>query len=73
MQKHRAPKNSPTLWESSEDAVIVARNPQALAVYAADPRWSPADPTLARAWTDDYTNLAGAMISRMKQRWAKAD
>jgi SAM-dependent methyltransferase len=74
VQKHKMSKDSPPLWESSEDAVIVGRSPQALAAYGSDPRWSPADPTLARAWTDDYTNLAGAMISRMKQRWAaKAD
>jgi SAM-dependent methyltransferase len=73
LQKHRQPSDSPALWESSEDAVIVARNPQALAAYAADRRWSPADPTQARAWTDDYTNLAGAMISRMKQRLDKPD
>jgi SAM-dependent methyltransferase len=73
LQRHRAPEDSPPLWESSEDALIVTRNPQALAAYAADKRWSPADPTLARAWTDDYTNLAGAMISRMKQRWSAPD
>jgi hypothetical protein len=70
VQQHRARPDSPALWESSEDAVIIARTPQALAHFAADKRWSPIDPTLARAWTDDYTNLAGAMISRMKQRWA---
>jgi hypothetical protein len=70
VQRHTARPDSPALWESSEDAVIIARNPQALAHFAADKRWAPINPTLARAWTDDYTNLAGAMISRMKQRWA---
>jgi spermidine synthase len=71
LQKHRQPAVSWPLWEASEDAVIVARNAQALAAYAADPRWSPADPHQARAWTDDYTNLVGPMISRMKQKLAK--
>jgi SAM-dependent methyltransferase len=66
VQQHRAPKDSPVLWESSEDAVIVARSREALAAFAADPRWTPADPTRARPWTDDYTNLAGAMVAKMK-------
>jgi SAM-dependent methyltransferase len=69
VQKHRMAEGQPALWESSEDAVIVARSPQALAAFAADPRWRPADPGSIRPWTDDYTNLAGAMISRMRQRW----
>ena len=57
----------------TEDAVIVARNAQALAAYAADPRWSPADPHQARAWTDDYTNLAGALWRRLRQKLSGGD
>ena len=69
MQRHGAAKNSPMLWESSEDALIVARNEAALAAFVADRRWTPSEPTLARPWTDDYTNLVGALYGWMKERW----
>jgi len=69
LQKHTVPKGSPPLWESAEDAVIIGRSPQALAAFAADPRWTKADPTLARPWTDDYTNLIGSLYARLKERW----
>lgn len=68
LQKHRLSPNTPPLWESAEDAVIVARDPKVLAAYAADPRWKPIDPTKTKPWTDDYTNLIGAMISRISQK-----
>jgi len=68
LQRHRAPKGTPMFWESSEDALIVARTPQALATFAADPRWTPSDPTQARPWTDDYMNLVGALYARMRER-----
>jgi SAM-dependent methyltransferase len=68
LQQHVQPPGNPALWESSEDALIVARNPQALAAYAADPRWRPTNPNLVRPWTDDYVNLVGALYGRLKER-----
>ncbi len=68
LQKHRLGADEPALWESAEDAVIVARDPKVLAAYAADKRWTPIDPSAAKPWTDDYTNLLGALISRISQR-----
>ncbi|CAN5774698.1 fused MFS/spermidine synthase [soil metagenome] len=68
-QRHDADKSLPMLWESSEDALIIARNEQALAAFAADPRWKPSEPALVRPWTDDYTNLVGALYGRMQERW----
>lgn len=70
LQRHDAAKSSPMLWESSEDALIVARNERALAAFAGDPRWKPTEPVLVRPWTDDYTNLVGALYGRMKERWS---
>ncbi len=55
-------------WESDEDAVIVGRSPAALASFAADPRWRPADPGHVRAWTDDYVDLPGALWRKLKPR-----
>ncbi|HEV2531634.1 fused MFS/spermidine synthase [Phenylobacterium sp.] len=56
-------------WESAEDAVIIGKSPAAIAAFAHDRRWRSADPTLARPWTDDYTNLVGALWRRLKERW----
>lgn len=69
LQQHQAAENSPSLWEATEDALIIARTPQALAAFRADGRWTPSDPTQARPWTDDYTNLVGALYARMKEKW----
>ncbi|MDB5492699.1 MAG: putative spermine/spermidine synthase protein [Phenylobacterium sp.] len=60
---------SDAFWESAEDAVIIGKSPEAIARFARDKRWAPADPTRARPWTDDYTNLVGALWRRMKERW----
>jgi spermidine synthase len=50
-----------------EEVVIVARSPAALAQFARDPRWKPANPRAAKAWTDDYTNILGALIGRIRE------
>jgi SAM-dependent methyltransferase len=68
-QGYRPGKDPQGSWESAEDVVIVARNDQALAAFAADPRWERANPFLARPWRDDYTNLAGALYANLKLRW----
>ncbi|WP_293906132.1 spermidine synthase [Phenylobacterium sp.] len=69
-QDYRASADLEGRWESSEDAVIVARNHAALAGFMATGQWQTADPFKARPWTDDYTNLAGALYSKVKSRWA---
>jgi SAM-dependent methyltransferase len=67
IQNYEAPLNGD--WDSSEDAVVIGRTPQAVASLAEDLRWEPIDPTQARPWTDDYTNLVGALWRRSKERW----
>lgn len=68
VQSHQIDPNAPSLWESSEDALIIARNREALAAFAGDRRWRPTNPGLAKPWTDDYTNLIGAMIAKIQQK-----
>lgn len=69
-QNYRAPdKDPPGTWDSSEDAVIVARSPEALAAFKATGKWADGNPFKARPWTDDYTNLAGALYANLKGRW----
>jgi SAM-dependent methyltransferase len=69
-QSYRPGEKDPKgAWESPEDAVIVTRSAQALAPYLATGRWTPANPFKARPWTDDYTNLAGSLYSKLTERW----
>ncbi|MFZ5669789.1 MAG: fused MFS/spermidine synthase [Pseudomonadota bacterium] len=69
LQRHYEPSNFPNQWESQEDALIVARTPQALIPYAASGQWEQTRPDLVRPWTDDYTNLVGAMARRFQERF----
>ncbi|MBS0360601.1 MAG: fused MFS/spermidine synthase [Proteobacteria bacterium] len=73
--QHFRPKPGQDLagWTTGEDAVIVGRTPQALAQFATDPRWQPADPKGVRPWTDDYVNLIGALIRRQRGKLAGDD
>ena len=52
--------------DAAEEAVILARDEAALDPFRADPRWTPARANGVRAWTDDYTNVFGAMIRRLE-------
>ena len=71
IQIYRPRKDDPAgTWESAEDAVIVARNHEALRAFVATGKWQTVNPFLARPWTDDYTNLAGSMYANLKGRWA---
>jgi len=57
-------------WASAEDAVIIARSQAGLDRFAGDSRWTPADPAGIRPWSDDYTNLAGALWRRMRDKYS---
>ena len=64
----RCPGVCPELWESSEDAVIVTRSEAALAPFRND-AWKDVNPQGVRPWTDDYTNLFGALVRRTYEKW----
>jgi hypothetical protein len=65
LQTHHLNPNLPSFWESSEDAVIIARNPAALAPFAADPRWRAAGSRGVAPWTDDHIDLFGAFVRHL--------
>ncbi|WP_293676569.1 spermidine synthase [uncultured Phenylobacterium sp.] len=69
-QNYRPGPKEDKSWDSPEDAVIVARSHGALAGFTASGKWRTVNPFLARPWTDDYTNLAGALYLNMQGRWA---
>ena len=68
VQSHVIDPKAPALWESSEDALIIARNRSALDAFAGDPRWGPTNPFLVEPWRDDYTNLVGAIFAKARQK-----
>ncbi len=68
-QHHLADPRAPLLAESSEDAVLAARRAADLAPFAADPRWKAADAHGAAPWTDDHTDLFGALARRTAARF----
>lgn len=65
-QRYRKSAESPTLAESSEDVVIVARDPAVLKRFLADPGWVVPPPSRTRPWTDDYTNVPGALLAALR-------
>jgi len=50
----------------STEVVVAARTPGALKAFAAQPGFAPFDAGRTRAWTDDYTNLIGALLAKRK-------
>jgi spermidine synthase len=66
-QKYRPPRGAIPMVDAAADAVIVARTSAALAPYRLDRRWTPAQSHGVRVWTDDYTNLFGALVRRVEQ------
>jgi SAM-dependent methyltransferase len=60
-QRYRKGDYTPSMWESTQDVVIVGRSPEALDPYFDAENWEIPAPTRIRPWTDDYTNLAGAL------------
>jgi spermidine synthase len=64
VQDYMSPAPSPYV-ESASQVIIAGRNATALLPYKASGAW--ATPTLkARAWTDDYVNVFGALMARMQ-------
>jgi hypothetical protein len=57
------PRDRASLFAASPtQAMLIAKTPTALAPFAHDPRWRPARDRGERAWTDDYTNVFGALV-----------
>lgn len=68
MQVYHHDQSNPLMWASSVEAMIVGKTPQALQPFRSSPGWTPIDERGVRPWTDDYTNLPGALYAQMKSR-----
>jgi SAM-dependent methyltransferase len=72
VQWHSADRKKPHYWESSENVVVVGRSPEAIQQFADDARWTRTTAMGVKPWTDDYTNLIGALIRAADQkRWGE--
>ena len=63
-QTYAPPPAAPLFADAGAIVVLAARTPAALAPFGRDPRWRPIDPGRTRAWTDDYSNVLGALVRR---------
>lgn len=68
MQDFAPLAGAPTIAATATQAMLVAKSPAALAAFAHDPRWRPARDRGVRAWSDDYTNVVGALIDHAMGR-----
>ena len=59
-----SPDDATTVRATSSDVMVLARSQAALAPLDADPRWRRVDAPPGRAWTDDYTNVIGALLEK---------
>ena len=63
-QNHKVPgaNSQSELWNANEQAVLIGKNRAALEPFASDRRWSRADADGVKPWTDDYTDIFGALV-----------
>ena len=67
-QSYHPPPGFTPFTDSREDAILIARDPATLTAFEVGPRWLPAQDHGVRVWTDDYSNLFGALARRFEQR-----
>ncbi|MCI3132706.1 spermidine synthase [Phenylobacterium aquaticum] len=66
LNDYDAPEDANNFLDTGETMVLVAKHPAVLAKYAPDAGWSPTPPKVVRPWTDDYTNLIGALYRQIQ-------
>ena len=67
-QRYQPPPGFTRFTDSREDAMLIARDPAALVPFQVGARWTPAQDHGVRAWTEDYTNLFGALQRGLGRR-----
>ncbi|MEO0981478.1 MAG: fused MFS/spermidine synthase [Pseudomonadota bacterium] len=53
-------------YAQSSEVVILAKSEAALQRFAGDPRWAAFESDGGRPWTDDYSNLIGAILEKRR-------
>jgi SAM-dependent methyltransferase len=68
MQDFNPPRDAPAIAAAPTKVMLVAKSRAALAAFVNDSRWRAARDNGVRAWSDDYTNVIGAMIAQAASR-----
>ena len=63
-QTYAPPRDTPAFADAGAIVVLAARTPQVLDAFRRDPRWRTMVAGGAPAWTDDYSNVLGALVRR---------
>ncbi len=63
-QTYAPPRDTPAFADAGAIVVLAARTPQVLDAFRRDPRWRTMVAGGAQAWTDDYSNVLGALVRR---------
>lgn len=62
MQDFAPPKGATVFGVTPTQAMLIAKSPEAASGFIGDKRWRPARDDGARPWTDDYSNVFGALL-----------
>ena len=65
IQTQAPPIEAQQAYRNAATSVVIARSGADLGALAGDPRWQPMPASPARPWTDDFSNLIGALRWRL--------
>jgi hypothetical protein len=65
---NRSPDNPPDAYQYASAVVAAARKAEDFTTLASSGNWAPVRPDPRQwVWTDDYSNVIGAMIRHLRQ------
>lgn len=67
VQSHFPAPGTPTIDEAPTHAMLFSRSPEAIDRALAGGKWDRVESDGGRPWTDDYSNIVGAMIDHMRE------
>jgi hypothetical protein len=64
------PQTSPADYKMNAEVVALARRPEDVGDLRVRPGWHQLRAeTHVQPWTDDYSNILGAIVSKQRERW----
>ena len=67
VQAHFPPPGIATIDEAPTHAMLFSRSPEAIERALAGGKWQRIESDGGRPWTDDYSNIVGAMIDHVRK------
>jgi len=66
-QWYSADPHADSYADADEQAIVFAQTERALRNIARDRRWERADPEGTAPWTDDYSDVFGAVLRKLRE------